>query len=150
MALDATALLAYQPNRYPFLMIDAVSEVLPGSYARGHKNLTNNEWFFPQHFPGAPNMPGALQLESLAQILTVAITTLPDLAGSVTHALEHQVRFRREVLPGDRLDLEVEVLSWRRGICRGKGVASVKSEVACEAVMTITIPSLMTSYLPKK
>ena len=86
-SLDCVQLQAYQPNRYPFLMIDHVDEVVPGQYARGYKNLSLNEWYFPVHFPGAPNMPGALQLEALAQMLTVAITTLPGLQGKVTHAL---------------------------------------------------------------
>ena len=77
-SLDEKELLLYQPNRPPFLMIDFVSEVLPGKYANGYKNLNEDEWYFPIHFPGNPNMPGALQLEALAQMLTVAITTYQD------------------------------------------------------------------------
>ncbi len=147
--LDGMELQAYQPNRYPFLMIDCVEEVLPGHYARGYKNLSLNEWYFPIHFPGHPNMPGALQLEALAQMLTVAITTLPGLQGKVTHALQHTVRFRKEVLPGRRLDLNTQVISWKRGICKGKGVGSVNGEVACEAEMLITIPEILDQYIPK-
>lgn len=149
-SLNCNELLKYQPNRYPFLMIDHVDEVVPGKYAKGHKNLTMNEWYFPVHFPDGPNMPGALQLEALAQMLTVAITTLPELEGKVTHALQHTVRYRREVLPGERLDIATEVLSWSRGICKGKGVASVNGEIACEAEMMITIPEILEQYLPKK
>ncbi|MBL4603160.1 MAG: 3-hydroxyacyl-ACP dehydratase FabZ [Emcibacteraceae bacterium] len=148
-SLNCLELQEYQPNRYPFLMIDHVDEVMPGEYATGHKNLTLNEWYFPVHFPDGPNMPGALQLEALAQMLTVAITTLPGLKGKVTHALQHTVRFKREVLPGERLDIHTEVLSWKRGICKGKGTASVNGEVACEADMTITIPEILEEYLPK-
>ena len=147
-SLNAIELQAYQPNRYPFLMIDYVAEVLPGQYAKGHKNLTMNEWYFPVHFPGGPNMPGALQLEALAQMLTVAITTLPGLMGKITHALQHNVRYRREVLPGETLALHCEVLSWSRGICKGKGIATVNGEVACEAEMMITIPEILSQYLP--
>lgn len=149
-SLNCVELQEYQPNRYPFLMIDHVEEVVPGKYAKGHKNLTMNEWYFPVHFPGGPNMPGALQLEALAQMLTVAITTLPDLKGKVTHALQHTVRYRREVLPGEKLDIETHVLSWSRGICKGKGIASVNGEIACEAEMMITIPEILEQYLPKK
>lgn len=149
-SLDSYELQKYQPNRYPFLMIDRVTAVLPGRYARGYKNLTNNEWYFPKHFPGGPNMPGALQLEALAQMLTVAITTLPGMEGKETHALSHQVRFRKEVKPGDRFDIETEVLSWRRGVCKGKGVAKVDGEVVCEAEMMITIPDLLKQYLPER
>ena len=74
MKLNYKEILEYQQNRDPYLMIDYVDEVLPGKYARGYKNMTMNEWFFPVHFPDGPNMPGALQLEALAQMLTVAIT----------------------------------------------------------------------------
>lgn len=148
-ALNGIELQEYQPNRYPFLMIDRVDEVVPGKSARGFKHLSNNEWYFPQHFPGHPNMPGALQLEALAQMLTVAITTLPDLKGKVTHALSHVVRFRKEVIPGDTFVIETQVLSWRRGICKGVGVGKTDGEIACEAEMTITIPDILERYLPK-
>jgi len=149
-SLNCVALQEYQPNRYPFLMIDHVDAVVPGKYARGYKHLTLNEWYFPVHFPGGPNMPGALQLEALAQMLTVAITTLPGLRGKVTHALEHTVRFRKEVLPGKTFVIQTEVLSWNRGICKGKGVATVDGEVACEASMLLTIPEILEQYLPRK
>lgn len=147
-SLNCVELQAFQPNRYPFLMIDHVDEVLPGKYARGYKNLTLNEWYFPVHFPDGPNMPGALQLEALAQMLTVAVTTLPGLKGKVTHALQHTVRFKKEILPGKKFIIETEVLSWNRGICKGRGVATVDGEVACEADMLITIPEILEQFLP--
>lgn len=149
-SLNSVELQDYQPNRYPFLMIDYVDEVLPGKYARGHKNLTLNEWFFPIHFPGAPNMPGALQLEALAQMLTIAITTLPGLKGKITHALSHTVRFKKEVLPGEKFEIFTEVISWKRGICKGRGTAYTNGDIACEADMVITIPDILEEYLPKK
>ncbi len=149
-SLNFIELQRYQPNRYPFLLIDHVDQVVPGKMAKGYKNLTNNEWFFPPHFPGQPNMPGALQLEALAQMLTVAITTLPGLEGCADRALSHAVRFRKEVVPGDKLVIETEVVSWKRGICRGRGVGYTNGEVACEADMTITIPEVLKQYLPEK
>ena len=111
-SLDFVELLEYQPNRYPFLMIDYVEEVIPGKSAKGFKNLTLNEWYFPKHFPGAPNMPGALQLEALAQMMTVAITTIPGNKGKVVHGIKHTVRFKKEVVPGDKLVIETVVDSW--------------------------------------
>ena len=149
-SLSAQELQDFQPNRYPFLMIDRVSEVEPGEFAKGYKHLTNNEWYFPVHFPGGPNMPGALQLEAMAQMLTVAITTQEGLKGSVTHALEHTVRFRKEVIPGDTLTIEAFVDSWRRGICKGHAFWYTDGEVACEAKMLITIPDILNRYTPKK
>lgn len=149
-SLNYVELQEYQPNRYPFLMIDYVEEVIPGKSAKGYKNLSLNEWFFPIHFPGAPNMPGALQLEALAQMLTVALTTLPGNKGKVTHAMSHTVRFRKEVLPGEKLIIETEVISWNRGVAKGKGIGYTNGEVACEADMLITIPDIFKQYLPKK
>jgi len=149
-SLNCVELQEYQPNRYPFLMIDHIDLVVPGKKAIGYKNLTLNEWYFPKHFPGAPNMPGALQLEALAQMLTVAITTLPGLKGKVTHALQHTVRFKREILPGERLDIQADLISWNRGVAKGVGVGSVNGEIACQADMLITIPEILDQYLPKK
>ncbi len=148
-SLNPVELQEYQPNRYPFLMIDYVEEVIPGKSAKGFKNLTLNEWYFPEHFPGAPNMPGALQLESLAQMLTIAITTLPGNKGKIIHGLKHTVRFKKEVLPGEKLVIETEVISWKRGIAKGKGIAYTNGEVACEADMMISIPDILKQYLPK-
>lgn len=148
--LSHSELLKYQPNRYPFLMIDVVTEVLPGEFAIGYKNLTYNEWYFPKHFPENPNMPGALQLEAMAQMLTIAITTLEGLEGSVTHALQHLVRFRKEIIPGDKLEIEAKVISWKRGICKGKAIGYTNGDIACEAEMMITIPEILEKYLPKK
>jgi 3-hydroxyacyl-[acyl-carrier-protein] dehydratase len=148
-SLSNEELLRYQPNRYPFLMIDVVTDVQPGKYAHGYKNLSMNEWYFPVHFPGNPNVPGALQLEALAQMLTVAITTQDGLEGRVTHALQHTVRFRKEVVPGDRFEIEAEVISWRRGVCKGRAVGKTNGEVACEAEMMITIPEILEQYLPR-
>lgn len=149
-SLNCVELLDYQPNRYPFLMIDHVDEVIPGVSAKGYKNLTLNEWYFPVHFPGSPNMPGALQLEALAQMLTVAITTLPGNKGKVTHALQHTVRYRKEVKPGDKLVIETRVLSWKRGIAKGVGVGYTNGGIACEAEMLITIPDILEQFLPRK
>jgi 3-hydroxyacyl-[acyl-carrier-protein] dehydratase len=148
-SLNSVELLKYQPNRYPFLMVDHVDWVVPGKSARGFKNLSSNEWFFPIHFPGNPNMPGALQLEAMAQMLTIAITTLPNLEGKVTHALSHTVRFRKEIIPGDKLEIETQVISWSRGIAKGVGVGLTNGSVACEAEMLITIPEILEEYLPK-
>ena len=149
-SLTAEELKEFQPNRYPFLMIDAVTDVVPGQYAKGYKNLTNNEWYFPVHFPGSPNMPGALQLEAMAQMLTVAITTQKNLKGRITHALEHLVRFKKEVVPGDCLKVEAYIDSWKRGICKGHAFGYTNGEIACQAKMMITIPEILEQYLSRK
>jgi len=149
-SLNSFELLDYQPNRYPFLMIDCVTKFSPGKFANGYKNFSNNEWFFPIHFKDNPNVPGAIQLEAMAQMLTVAITTLPGLKGKVTHALEHNVKFKREIKPGEKLILKTKVLSWKRGICDGFAQGFVKNQLACEAKMKITIPEILEKYIPAK
>lgn len=149
-SLNSYELLDYQPNRYPYLMIDFVTCVEPGKFANGYKNLSNNEWFFPQHFPGHPNFPGALQLEALAQMLTVAITTLEGNKGKITYAISHKINLKREVFPGEKFNIKTQVKSWKRGICKGNGQGFVGEQLACEAEMVITIPEILESYLPKK
>lgn len=148
ISLDAQELQKYQPNRFPFLLIDRVTEVLPGKYARGYKNLTNNEWFFPSHFPGAPNMPGCLQIEAMAQMLTVAISTIEGMEGKVVHGYKHAGVFHKEVRPGDRLDLDAEVISFKRGLCKGSVVGTVDGEKVCELETTIIIPDIFNKFKP--
>ena len=96
-------------------MIDHVDEVIPGKSAKGYKNLTMNEWFFPSHFPDEPNMPGALQLESMAQMLTIAITTLPGNKGQTTRFISTNLKFHKEIVPGDKMVIETQVTFWSRG-----------------------------------
>lgn len=148
-SLDGEELKKYQPNRYPFLMIDRVTEVLPGKYAKGYKNLTNNEWFFPKHFPGNPNMPGCLQIEAMAQLLTVAITTVDGMEGKVAHGYKDFGTFHEEIKPGDRLDMEAIVTYFKRGLCRGEVKGYVDGKLACELETTIIIPEIFNQFRPK-
>ena len=149
-SLNYVELLEYQQNRYPYLMIDSVDEVIPGKSAKGFKNLTNNEWFFPSHFPGEPNMPGALQLESLAQMLTIAITTLPGNKGKVTRFVSNEMKYFKEIVPGDKMVIETEVTSWKRGLLKGTGKAYINGEIATEANMVIIVPDIFNQYIPCK
>lgn len=149
-SLNCVELQDYQQNRYPYLMIDHVDEVIPGVSACGYKNLTWNEWFFPPHFPGEPNMPGALQLEALAQMLTIAVTTLPDMKGKVTRFVSSDLKYKKEIIPGDRLVIKTEVISWKRGVLVGKGVGYTNGEVAVEADMVIMVPDIFNQFRPNK
>jgi len=149
-SLSDAELLKYQPNRYPFLFIDRVTEVLPGKYAKGYKNISNNDWFIPVHFPGNPNMPGCLQVEAMAQVLTVAILTIEGMEGKIVHGYKHAGTFHKEVRPGDRLEMEAVVDSFRRGLCKGHVKGYVDGELACELESTIIIPDVFNQFKPRK
>lgn len=148
LSLDGEELKKYQPNRYPFLMIDRVTEVLPGKYAKGFKNVSNNEWYFPVHFPGNPNVPGALQIEAMSQMLTVAILTVHGMEGKVAHGYKVNATFHKEVRPGDRLDIEAEVLSFKRGLCKGMVKGYVDGILVCELDNTIIVPDIFYQFRP--
>lgn len=121
------------PHRYPFLLVDRVTELEAGRYAKGYKNLSNNEEFFNGHFPGNPIMPGVLQVEALAQLGAVAVLSLEEYKDKLAvFAGIDSVRFKRQVVPGDRLDMEVEITQLRRGIGKGKAKAFVDGELCVE------------------
>lgn len=145
---DETAPLGYReitkvlPHRYPFLLVDRVVAVEPGKRVRAYKNVSANEPFFTGHFPGLPVMPGVLQIEALAQASAMLVTDLEgfDLEKQVAYLMSvDNVKFRRLVVPGDRLDLEVTMETFRRGIMKVNGRATVDGERACEAVITAAI-----------
>jgi 3-hydroxyacyl-[acyl-carrier-protein] dehydratase len=121
------------PHRPPFLLLDEVDE-LDGARARGRWRLTGDEWFFAGHFPGRPTLPGVLMIESIAQLGAYALLVSGEHTGKLPlFGGADGVRFRRQVGPGDVLDLEVELgrMSARAG--KGHGRASVDGETACEA-----------------
>lgn len=148
-SLNCVELQEYQQNRYPYLMIDHVDKVIPGVSANGYKNLTMNEWYFPPHFPGEPNMPGALQLEAMAQMLTIAITTLPELKGKTTRFISADIKFKKEIIPGKKLIINTIVNSWKRGILKGRGTCYVDDTLAVEADMVISVPDIFNRFKPK-
>ncbi len=155
MELNLEELKKYEQIREPLLMVDHVTDVVPGKHAKGYRVFKSDEWFFDIHFPGEPNVPGAFQLEALAQLLTIAVTTQDELAGMTTRFVSFQMNCKREILPGERLDLSVDILSWKRGVCKGRGIGTVhnadtgEDEIACEAEMTIIIPKVFEKFVPK-
>ncbi|WP_144494003.1 3-hydroxyacyl-ACP dehydratase FabZ [Bacillus sp. WP8] len=138
--LDAQQIQDIIPHRYPFLLVDRILEVEGEKRAVGIKNVTVNEEFFNGHFPGYPVMPGVLIVEALAQVFGVIMLGKEENKGKIgLFAGIDACRFKRQVKPGDQLRLEVEVTRLRGPIAKGKAVATVDGEVACEAELTFSI-----------
>ncbi|WP_419882372.1 3-hydroxyacyl-ACP dehydratase FabZ [Peribacillus sp. B-H-3] len=132
--LDITQIKEIIPHRYPFLLIDKIVEIENGKRAVGIKNVTANEEFFNGHFPDYPVMPGVLIVEALAQVGSVAVLIQEEYRGRLGFfAGIDSCRFKRQVKPGDQLRLEVELTRLRGSVGKGKAVATVDGEIACEA-----------------
>ena len=130
--IDAEGIQQILPHRYPFLLVDRVIEITPPHRAVGIKHVTVNEPFFQGHFPGYPVMPGVLIVEAMAQVGGVAVLSAEDYRDKLAlFAGIDNVRFKRQVRPGDTLRLEVELQQIRRGIGMGSGTATVEGELAC-------------------
>ncbi|SNZ04573.1 3-hydroxyacyl-[acyl-carrier-protein] dehydratase [Terribacillus aidingensis] len=128
------------PHRYPFLLVDQITEIEEGKRAVAKKNVTINEPFFQGHFPDHPVMPGVLIIEALAQTGAFAMLMKEENKGKIGFlAGVDKCRFKRQVVPGDTLKLEVEIIRLKGPIGKGKATATVDGELACEAEITFAI-----------
>lgn len=134
-------LLEYLPHRYPFLLVDRVVELEAGVSVKGYKNISRNEALFEGHFPDRPIFPGVLMLEAMAQLSGVLAfeTKGTRPADGVTYLFGavDKARFRRPVVPGDRLDMESRILADRSKMMKFEASASVDGEPACSAVLSV-------------
>jgi 3-hydroxyacyl-[acyl-carrier-protein] dehydratase len=141
MTFDIQEILDLLPHRYPFLLIDRIVEFERGKRAVAIKNVTINEPFFQGHFPGRPIMPGVLVVEAMAQAGAVLmLSEMPDRHSklAVFTGIDN-AKFRRQIVPGDQLRIEVDVLSFRTRAGRMAGKAYIDGKVACEATLTCMI-----------
>ncbi len=150
MVLDIQGIKACQENRYPCLFVDKIVEAIPGVSAKGYKNFTYNEWFFPAHFEDEASVPGFIQVECLVQVFIMSFLTLPEYQGKKTNfaSLDH-VKFRHKIEPGDRLDIETTLLSLKRGVAKGHAESFVDGVPACSADFVVTIPDIFEKYKPR-
>jgi 3-hydroxyacyl-[acyl-carrier-protein] dehydratase len=137
MILDTNGIQKILPHRYPFLMVDAILEMEPRKRIVGVKNVSINEDYFAGHFPGKPVMPGVLIIEAMAQ--TGGLLLLQEVAERDKKLLYFvaidEARFRRPVVPGEQLRLEVDVITWKMSVCKLQGKATVDGELAAEATL---------------
>lgn len=128
------------PHRYPFLLVDKIIEMDAGKSAVGIKNVTINEPFFQGHFPGKPIMPGVLIVEAMAQVAAVTCMGLEENKGKLgVFTGIDKCKFRKQVVPGDTLRIEIEMTALRRGIGKAEAKAYVEDELACSANLTFAI-----------
>ena len=138
--MDINEISEILPHRYPFLLVDRVTEVVEGKSIKGYKNVTINDQFFQGHFPEKPIMPGVLILEALAQLGAVSILSMDEFKGKIPmFAGADKVKWRKPVVPGDRLDLSCEIIKLRGPIGIGKAVATVDGKKVCEAEIMFAI-----------
>ena len=137
--MDIQAILRIAPHRYPFLMVDRVLW-RTATRAEGYKNISYNEPCFTGHFPGRPVFPGVLQIEAIAQIGGMLVLSRPENLGKLAFfTAVDEVKFRRQVVPGDQLKLEAEITREKRSLCVVKGRASVEGQMSCEATVSFMV-----------
>jgi 3-hydroxyacyl-[acyl-carrier-protein] dehydratase len=144
LPLDSVAIQKILPHRYPFLLIDRVVELERRKRIVAIKNVTVNEEFFRGHFPGNPIMPGVLMVEAIAQTgASMLLTEIPNRAEKLTvfTGIE-RAKFRRQVVPGDQLRIEVNVIVWRTSAVKMAGKITVDGAVVCEATVTCRLVDL--------
>lgn len=138
--LDVNEIMKLLPHRYPFLLVDRITEIDPGKKIVGLKNVTINEPFFPGHFPGHPVMPGVLIVEAMAQVAAILVYSSSDEnKDKITYFVGiDNTKFRKPVVPGDQIRLELEVTGCRRGIWSFAGKAFVDGKLVTESELRAT------------
>ncbi len=138
--LDVKGIMNIIPQRPPFLMIDKVEEYVPGESAIAYKNVNINEWYFQGHFPNEPIMPGVLITEALAQTGAIAILSVEENKGkNALFGGIDKLRFKKPVVPGDVLKLEVKIIKKKGPIGVGEAIASVEGKVVAKGELTFAI-----------
>ncbi len=137
--LTVNEIMKHLPHRYPFLLVDRIIELQPGVSAKGLKNVTMNEPFFQGHFPGQPIMPGVLIIEAMAQVAGVMAFRSGMEGGSVYFMSIDNAKFRRPIVPGDQVIMDIKVLKQRGNVWKFSGSATVDGKLVSEAEFTAMV-----------
>ncbi len=140
-SLDIKDIEKIIPHRYPFVMVDRVTNVVPGKSATGFKNVTAGEFYFQGHFPNIPIMPGVLQVEALAQLSCITMTMLPEYAEKYIGLFTgiESMKFKKMVLPGDKLDLEATLNKFRFPFGKFDVKATVNGELCAQGTISFAL-----------
>lgn len=142
-------IIQYQQNRYPMLFIDQVTECVPGSFAKGYKLFSYNEWFFHGYDTQSPKVWNAIQVEAMSQMFLMSFLTLSECRGAVAMSNRFdKVQFFKKIEPGDRLEIEAKLHSFRRGIAKGDVRGHVRGRLVCSMECTIVVPDLIGGLKP--
>ena len=140
LSFDIMEIMDMIPHRYPFLLVDRITECVPGKFAKGYKNLSMNEEFFQGHFPGNPIMPGVLIAESLAQAGAIAILSMEENKGkNALFGGIDKMKFKKMVVPGDKLKLEVKIIKRKGPIGIGEAIATVDGKIVAKGELTFAV-----------
>ena len=140
MKLDKEGIKNIIPQREPFLMIDEVEEYIPGESCTAYKNVSADEYYFKVHFPGKPIMPGVLMVEALAQTGAVAILSMEENKGkNALFGGIDKLKFKKQIVPGDRLKLEVKIIKRKGPIGIGEAIATVDGKIAVKGELTFAV-----------
>lgn len=149
LSFDISGIKSCQKNRYPLLFVDSVYDVFPGKSAKAIKCFSYNEWFFPAHFEDEPSVPGFIQVETLVQTFIMTFLTLDEHKGKKTNFISiDNVKFKRKIIPGDKLVIHSTLNSFKRGIAKGNAEGYIDGNLACSAEFVVALPDVLNSFKP--
>ena len=148
--MDISQISTILKREYPMLLLNGVTHIEPRLVCHAFKNLSYNEWFFPAHFDDEPNVPGFIQMECLVQTFIMTFLSMEEHRGKKTNfAGINNVKFKRKIIPGDRLEIEATLDTFKRGIAKGSAISFVNGEPACSAEFIVTLPDVFENFNPK-
>ena len=149
MSMDNTTIQEYHRHRYPYILIDSIEEIDPGKSAHGYKFFSENEWLFHCNSKEDQPVPFTMLIEVLTEVFLMPILLLDDNKGKITNFISaDEVFVYSDVYPGNRMDVDVKILSWRRGVATGYAKGFVEEKLICEAKLKFVIPEIMEQFKP--